>query len=192
MGAVMAEKCKLCGKDLPPDTDSPFCEECDEMLDKRFDKIEEDIVVYKYLTDEEIEILKYFDTEDILDLYASTYTRFAQEGQITEKEEALLKKIKDTFNLSDKDIENKLELYEKLGKEICPRCQKPINKDFNLCPYCGYKLNKDFEPKGDTKSGYTSYQETLAPMVKNTGCIIVFALILIAIIVYFIYRIVSS
>jgi len=188
----MAEKCKLCGKDLPQDADSPYCEECDEMLDKRFDKIEEDIVVYKDLTEEEIDTLKKFDTEDILDLYASTYTRFAQEGQITEKEETLLKKIKNIFNLSDKEIEEKIEIYKKMGKEICPDCHKPISVDFNLCPYCGLKLNEDFKAKTDDKPRYPSYQEAWGPMLKNPGCIIIFALIIVAIIVYFIYRIAGS
>ncbi|MGM0365481.1 MAG: hypothetical protein ACQEP5_02975 [Actinomycetota bacterium] len=187
----MVDKCKLCEKDLPEDSDSPYCEDCDEMLDKKFDKIEEDIVVYKDLTEEEIDTLKKFDTEDILELYASTYTRFAQEGQITEKEEKLLEKIKKIFNLKQKDIEEKIEVFKKMGTEICPECHEPINEDFNLCPYCAHKLKDDFQLQTDKDTGQPPYQDIWGPMLKNPGCLIILALIIVAVIVYFIYRMTS-
>ncbi len=188
----MVEKCKLCKKDMPEDADSPYCEKCDEMLDKKFDKIEQDIVVYKDLTEEEIDTLKKFDTENILELYASTFISFSQEGQVTDKEQALLNKIKNIFKLKDKDIEEKIETFNKMGKEICPECQKPINESFNLCPYCGNKLKEEFEAKtAHPTTGQTSYGDMLGPMVKNPGCLIILGLMLVAIIIYLIYRFAS-
>jgi len=183
----MVNKCKECGKELPPDADSPYCDQCDDMLDKRFDKIEDDIIIYKDLTPEEIDILKKFDKENILELYAKTYTHFANEGQITEKEENLLKKIKNNFGLNQKEIDAKLDFFKKLGKELCPDCHMPIKDDYNLCPYCGYTLNEDYKPETENiPNKYSKPQDGWGQMLKNTGCTVIFALILVAVVAFII------
>ncbi|MDD3776526.1 MAG: zinc-ribbon domain-containing protein [Actinomycetota bacterium] len=185
----MVNKCKECGQELPENAESPYCEQCDEMLDKRFDKIEDDILVYKDLTPEEIEILKKFDKDSILELYAKTYLQFTKEGQITDKEEKLLKKLRDNFSLGQKEIESSIEFVQKLGKEFCPDCHEPIKDDYNLCPYCGYKLNQDFKPAATVPGTSPNIQDAWGPMLKSPGCLIILGLILVAIIVYLIYQI---
>ncbi|MDZ7838134.1 MAG: zinc-ribbon domain-containing protein [Actinomycetota bacterium] len=173
----MVDKCKQCGKELAPDADSPYCDQCDDMLDKRFDKIEDDIIVYKDLTPEEIDILKKFDKENILESYAKTYTQFANEGQITEKEEILLNEIKNNSGLNQKEIMTKLEFFKKLGKELCPDCHMPIKDDYNLCPYCGYTLNEILNRKQRISPDDSSKpQDAWGQMLKNTGCTTIFAL----------------
>jgi len=188
----MTDRCKLCKKDLPEHADSPYCEQCDEMLDRKFDKIEDDVLVYKDLTAEEIDTLRKFDTEDILELYASTYLSFSEAGQITGKEQALLDKMQKVFNLKDQDIQKKIEVLEKMGEEICPACQKPIQKDFNLCPYCGQKIKEDVAPETEKKPQQPPYQEMFGPMLKSPGCLILMGLIVIGIIVYLVFRFTGS
>ncbi|GEM_PF-756503 len=188
----MVDKCKLCRKELPEDADSLYCEECDEALDKKFDKIEEDILVYKDLSGEEIETLRHFDTEDILELYAQTYIKFFEDSEITKKEQKVLDKLKNVFNLKDKDVDTKIRLLKKMGKEICTECKKPIQNDFNLCPYCGFSLKEDFKPKEQNKAGQQpSPQDMLGPMFKSPGCLIIVGLIVVAVIVYLIYSLVG-
>ncbi|MFO7929119.1 MAG: zinc ribbon domain-containing protein [Candidatus Humimicrobiaceae bacterium] len=185
----MVDKCEECGKELPEDSDSLYCEECDERLDKEFDKIEDNIIVFKEITDKEVEVLKKFDDEDLAELYAYVYHKFSQDG-INENEKKVLDKLKKRLNLDEREIDKKIEETSKLGKELCPKCYKPIKEDFNLCPYCGYKLNEEFEEPGKKMPKTPSPQEAYGEMFKSPGCIIsiVAIVILTAVLIYFQFK----
>ena len=64
----MTEKCAECGVELPANSESVYCAKCDAMLDKKFEKIEMTLIVYKEISDDEIAVLKKFDKEDIIKL----------------------------------------------------------------------------------------------------------------------------
>ncbi len=144
------QRCIECGKILKDETYAPYCKECDEKLDKQFDGIEDNIVIYKELTDSEIEILKKFDDEDIRDLFKRVYDKFSGEkGGLIKESIIVLNKLKDSFELNEIDLGLKkiptvAEVKETIDKDKCPNCGKKIQEDFNLCPYCGYKLKDDF------------------------------------------------
>jgi len=146
----MTEKCQECGKELKDASHAPYCKECDEKLDKQFDLIEDNIIIYKELRDNEVEILNKFEKEDIVDLFKRVYKKFKEEGGLKEDSIIILNKIKDTFKLKDSELgtgelpqikESKKDRLLKSNQ--CPGCEKKIQKDFNLCPYCGYKLKED-------------------------------------------------
>ena len=62
------QKCEECGKVLKDKPEEPYCKQCDEKLDKQFDSIEDNIVIFKELLDSEIEVLKKFeDSGKIMD-----------------------------------------------------------------------------------------------------------------------------
>ncbi len=65
------EKCEDCGKILKDKSHAPYCQQCDEKLDGQFDTIEDNILIFKELLDNEIEILKRFEDEDILGWWQS-------------------------------------------------------------------------------------------------------------------------
>jgi DNA phosphorothioation-dependent restriction protein DptG len=143
----MAKTCIECGKEIKEETDSPYCERCDEMLDRQFETIEDNIIVYKELMDSEIKILNKFEKEDITDLYKRAYDSFKEEGEFTEEQAKILSFIKKTFNLNENEIgKDKIVEYregshiKKIEKDKCPDCGKDIKEDFNLCPYCGFRL----------------------------------------------------
>ena len=87
----MKKKCAECGKLIPDSTESPYCENCDEMLDKKFDTIEDNIFIFKELRDNEIETLKKFDKGDIVEIYLEVYSNFTKDGKLSENEVTVLK-----------------------------------------------------------------------------------------------------
>jgi len=144
------ERCLECGKVLKDKTYEPYCKECDEKLDKQFDNIEDNILIYKELLDSEIEVLKKFDDEDIKDLFKRAYKKLSEEeGGLKKESIIVLNKLKNSFGLDENDLGlDKLpdikEIRKNKPKDTCPECSKKIKNDFNLCPYCGYKLKDNF------------------------------------------------
>ena len=143
----MAKQCMECGKEIKVETDSPYCAKCDEMLDKRFEAIEDNIVVYKELMENEIAVLNKFEKEDIVDLYLRIHEKFKEAGDFTEDQARALSQLRTTFNLTEQDLgkDNIVEYKEGshpkvIDKDKCPDCGKDIKEDFNLCPYCGCRL----------------------------------------------------
>lgn len=148
LGVKMTEKCAECGKDLPENCESSYCPKCDALLDKKFDLIETNLIVYKDISDAEIAILKKFDKEDIIDLYLRLYESFKEDDDFNEYECAILNKIQNVFGLTEKEIgSDKIVKFDKskIAKKNkpleCIKCNKPVLKeDFVYCPYCGIKL----------------------------------------------------
>jgi len=148
------EKCVECGKVMKDDTHAPYCKPCDDKLDKQFDTIEDNVLIFKELLDSEIEILKKFETEDIEEFFKRVYKKFKDDGNLNNESLVVLNKLKSSFNLTESKMglpqitviketkEDKL-----LKNNQCPGCEKGVQKDFNLCPYCGYRINKDFNSK---------------------------------------------
>ena len=148
------EKCVECGKVIKDESHAPYCKACDEKLDKQFDTIEDNVLIFKELLDSEIETLKKFETEDIVEFFKRIYKKFKDAGNLNNESLIVLNKLKDSFNLVESKMgipqipEVKETKEDKLLKNNqCPGCEKGIQKDFNLCPYCGYKINKDFQSK---------------------------------------------
>lgn len=147
------EKCEECGKILKDKSHEPYCEQCDEKLDRQFDSIEDNILIFKELLDTEIEILKKFEGEDIEDLFKRVYKKLThEEGGLKQESIRVLNKLKKSFNLSETGLGfSKLpevkDVKSLKPKDQCPQCSKKIKEDFNLCPYCGYKINDDFVSK---------------------------------------------
>ncbi|GAG96725.1 unnamed protein product, partial [marine sediment metagenome] len=73
------EKCEECGKILKDKSYAPYCEQCDEKLDKQFDTIEDNIIIYKELLDSEIKTLEKFEDSDISDLFKRVYAKLSKE-----------------------------------------------------------------------------------------------------------------
>lgn len=144
------ERCIECGKILEDKEHEPYCKQCDEKLDKQFDNIEDNILIYKELLDSEIKILEKFDDEDIEDLFKGVYEKLSGEkGGLKEESIIVLNKLKNSFGLDELKMGlNKLpdikEIKKKKPLDICPECSKKIKEDFNLCPYCGYRLKDSF------------------------------------------------
>ena len=143
----MAKQCVECGKEIKEETDSPYCAKCDEMLDKKFESIEDNIMIYKELIGNEITILNKFEKEDIVELYVRVHDKFKEEGAFTEEQAKVLNQMISSFGLTSSDVgkERIVEYKEgthvkKIDKDKCPDCGKNIKEDFNLCPYCGYRL----------------------------------------------------
>ncbi|MCE5329010.1 hypothetical protein LLG07_01545 [bacterium] len=144
----MTEKCEECGKDLPADSESSYCPKCDALLDKKFDLIEANLIVYKELSDAEIEILNKFDKEDIINLYLKLHDSYKEDGDFNEYECAILNKIQNVFSLTEKEIgSDKVvkfdgsKVIKKRKPTECIKCSKPVLKeDFVFCPYCGIRL----------------------------------------------------
>jgi hypothetical protein len=144
------ERCVECGKVIKDESHAPYCKACDEKLDKQFDTIEDNILIFRELLDSEIEILGKFEQEDIEDLFKRVYKKFKDDNKLDNQSLIILNKLKDAFKIDEKKLgfspiqvvketrEDKL-----LRNNQCPGCEKEIQKDFNLCPYCGYKLKKD-------------------------------------------------
>ncbi|MGZ5471621.1 MAG: hypothetical protein ACXWE0_08105, partial [Nitrososphaeraceae archaeon] len=89
----MAKECMECGKEIKVETDSPYCAKCDEMLDKRFEAIEDNIVVYKELMEGEITVLNKFEKEDIVDMYVRIYEKFKELEDFTEDQVRVLAQL---------------------------------------------------------------------------------------------------
>ncbi|MEA2015863.1 MAG: zinc ribbon domain-containing protein [Actinomycetota bacterium] len=144
------QRCIECGKIIKDKKYEPYCKDCDEKLDKQFDNIEDNIVIFRDLRDSEIETLKKFDDEDIKDLFKKVYNKFSGEkGGFKKESIAALNKLKDSFRINELDLGLKKipgikEIKKGKYKDKCPGCGKKIQEDFNLCPYCGYKLKDEF------------------------------------------------
>jgi len=144
------EKCIECGKVIKDESHAPYCKKCDEKLDKHFDTIEDNILIFRELLDSEIETLKKFESEDINDLFKRVHKKFKDDNKLDNQSLIILNKLKDAFKIDEKKLglspipvvketrEDRL-----LKNNQCPDCEKEIQKDFNLCPYCGFKLKKD-------------------------------------------------
>jgi DNA-directed RNA polymerase subunit RPC12/RpoP len=145
----MTEKCAECGRDLPVNSESIYCSKCDALLDKKFDLIEMNLIVYKELSDAEIETLNKFDKEDIINLYLKLFDSYREDGDFDKYEAAILNKIQNVFNLTEKEIGgdkvvkfDETKIVKKHKPLVCIKCNKPILKDdFVFCPYCGFKLD---------------------------------------------------
>ncbi len=144
------QRCIECGKVIKDKSTEPYCKICDDRLEKQFDDIEDNIVIYKELLDNEIEILEKFEDSDIKELFIRVYDKLSkEEGGLKQESIAVLKKLKDSFDL--KELELEIKEFPKLKaekkskqKNKCPGCNRKIKQSFNLCPYCGYKLKDDF------------------------------------------------
>ncbi|MFC2159611.1 hypothetical protein ACFLQS_02715 [Actinomycetota bacterium] len=148
------EKCEECGKVLRDDSHAPYCKACDDKLDKQFDTIEDNVLIFKELLDSEIEILKKFEAEDIEDFFKRVYKKFKDDGNLNNESLVVLNKLKASFKLDESKmglpqlaIVKETKEDKLLKNNQCPGCEKGIQKDFNLCPYCGYKIKKDFQSK---------------------------------------------
>ena len=118
------------------------------MLDKKFDLIEANLIVFKELSDAEIATLNKFDKADIVDLYLGLFDSYEEDGDFNEYECAILNKIQKVFNLTEKEIgsdkvvkfdESKIDKKHK--RLECIKFNRPVLKeDFIFCPYCGIKL----------------------------------------------------
>lgn len=141
-----ADRCIECGKILKDKTYEPYCKECDEKLDRQFDNIEDNMIIYKELLDNEIEILKKFDGDDIKDLFKRVYKKLSgEEGGLKKESIIVLNKLKNSFKLNEPEmglakLPDLKEAKKNKPKDICPECNKKVKEDFNLCPYCGYRL----------------------------------------------------
>lgn len=151
MGEV--RRCEECGRVLKDDSTEPYCKACDEKLDRQFDTIEDNIIIYKELMDSEIETLKKFEDSDIEDLFKNVYEKLSkEEGGLKQESIAVLNKLKRSFNLKESKLGVE-ELAESKGKRKskqknnCPECNRRIKQSFSFCPYCGYKLKDDSESK---------------------------------------------
>ncbi len=140
----MEKKCVECGKEIKEQTDSDYCQACDEKLDRQFESVEDNILIYKDLLPKEIDILNKFEKEDIIDLYKRAYDSFKSGGPFTEEQANILKKMAQTFNLKEDEIgsDRKVEYKEvkKVVKDACPNCDGKIKEDFIFCPYCAFRL----------------------------------------------------
>ena len=142
------EKCAECGKDIPENSDSQYCSKCDAILDKKFSSIEANLLVFKEITDAEIETLNKFAKEDVIELYLKLYDSFKEDGIFDQYESAILNKLQKVFEITEKEIGSdkviKFDeslIIKKQKKLECIKCRKPVLKaDFLFCPYCGFSL----------------------------------------------------
>lgn len=147
------EKCEECGKILKDKSYAPYCKQCDEKLDKQFDSIEDNILIYKELLDNEIKVLEKFEDTDIKGLFKRVYEKLSrEEGGLKKESIVVLNKLKNAFNLKESELGiGKLPEFKRVKKSKqknkCPECNRKIKQDFNLCPYCGYRLKDDFVSK---------------------------------------------
>ena len=142
----MQKTCIECGREIKEDTESTYCNRCDEILDKKFEIIEDNILIYKELMPNEIEILNKFEKEDIVDMYIRVFDKFTQEGQLTVEQVTILNHIITSFDISegevgkDKIVNAGEGFSPAVSRDTCMDCGKKIEEDFNFCPYCGYKV----------------------------------------------------
>lgn len=143
----MTKTCLECGKEIKEETDSLYCQKCDEKLDKQFEVIEDNIVIYKELMPNEIEVLNKFEKEDIIEMYIRIYDKFREEGDFTGEQAYVLNCIQNTFSITESDIgrERIVEfspgsVTSAIVKDECPDCAKKVKEDFSFCPYCGCRL----------------------------------------------------
>ena len=115
----MNKFCKECGKQLLSQTESNYCEDCDDALDEKFYKTQEEIIENRDINNEQIDFLKRFERDEIIDLYSEVYNTFALKIGLGKKEQNLLLKFKLSFNISDSEIETYIyKLNPKKDREI--------------------------------------------------------------------------
>ena len=143
----MAKVCEECGKEIKEETDSPYCAKCDEKLDRQFETVEDNIIIYKELLPGEIDVLNKFEKEDIIDLYMRVYSKFKEEGDFTPEQVYVLNLVQKTFNITENEVgkEKIVEFKEgvqprNIVRDTCPDCSKNIKEEFNFCPYCGCRV----------------------------------------------------
>jgi len=143
----MTKVCEECGKEIKEETESEYCSKCDDLLDKKFETIEDNILIYKELMPNEIEVLNKFENEDILELYIRVFDKFREEGKFTLEQINVLSIIRNTFNLKEDEIGrdriielSREELPKAVKRDTCLDCGKPVKEEFNFCPYCGCRI----------------------------------------------------
>jgi len=99
----MVKNCEECGKEIKEETDSPYCAKCDEKLDRQFEMVEDNILIYKELMPNEIEILNKFEKEDVVELYIRVFDKFKAEGDFTPEQAGVLNTLKTTFAISESE-----------------------------------------------------------------------------------------
>ena len=145
----MTEKCMECGTELPENSESAYCTRCDALLDKKFEKIEMNLMVYKEISNDEINVLKKFDKEDLINLYLKLHDSYIEDGDFDVYEADILNKLQTVFNLTEEDIgADKVAHFDESGAAekrkplSCIKCGKPVlQDDFAFCPYCGFRLD---------------------------------------------------
>jgi len=122
------ERCEECGKVLKDKSYEPYCKQCDEKLDKQFDGIEDNILIYRELLDSEIKVLEKFEDTDIKDLFKRVYKKLSrEEGGLKEESIVVLNKLRSSFNLKESELGiGKLpeikEIKKSKPKDQCPEC----------------------------------------------------------------------
>jgi hypothetical protein len=111
----MAKFCSNCGKKLSLFTSETLCKECKaaqktEIAMKQVElytelrNMQNEIVKNKDITQQQIELLKKQDKKSLIDLYSKVYEAFEANKELDESEINTLKRIQDTFNLSNDDV----------------------------------------------------------------------------------------
>jgi len=143
----MAKICEECGKEIKEETDSSYCSKCDEKLDRQFESIEDNILIYKDLLPNEIEVLNKFEKEDITEMYIRVHSKFREEGDFTPEQVYVLNLIRNTFAITENEIgpDRVVEFKEgmqskSIVRDTCLDCGKNIKEEFNFCPYCGCRV----------------------------------------------------
>jgi len=99
------ERCEECGKVLKDKSYEPYCKQCDEKLDKQFDGIEDNILIYRELLDSEIKVLEKFEDTDIKDLFKRVYEKLSrEEGGLKKESIVVLNKLKRSFSLKESEL----------------------------------------------------------------------------------------
>jgi DNA-directed RNA polymerase subunit M/transcription elongation factor TFIIS len=114
----MAKFCKRCGKKLSffeGRGSESLCKDCKKAIEEeikeqkriRYEKrisIADEIAKNNDITKEQIEILKDYKKEKILDTFDYIYRQFTEDKELSEKEFNTLDKFADSFNLTKEDI----------------------------------------------------------------------------------------
>ncbi|MCJ7744480.1 MAG: hypothetical protein MUO99_08020, partial [Dehalococcoidales bacterium] len=111
----MAKFCEICGKKLSLFSGGTICKECKVAreaevarkkaeLSAELSNIQGEIIRTKDVTEQQIEILKKQDRKNLVNLYSAVYTVFELDQELEEDELNTLKKIQDTFYLSNEEV----------------------------------------------------------------------------------------
>jgi hypothetical protein len=144
----MPKSCIECGKEIKEETESQYCQKCDDMLDKKFEMVEDNILIYKEIMPDEIQVLNKFEKEDIVEMYIRIFDKFEEEGNFSREQAMVLDTIRKTFNVNESEIgkdrvieSTDADLVKAVPKDTCLDCGKNIKEDFNFCPYCGCRIS---------------------------------------------------
>ena len=111
----MAKFCDICGKKLSLFSGGTICKECKvaqeaEIAKKKAElstelsNVQGEILKNKYVTEQQVELLKKQDKKSLINLYSKIYEEFESNKELDENEINALKKIQDAFNLSNEDV----------------------------------------------------------------------------------------